>query len=233
MEVRARQHSSSSIVEPDDGWPRDVASPGWISPVRPPPPPLFGIPGKESSILVVAVNNSILDSASSIDHERIKTRTQDKVSSGIYDRADSSFRAAPNSIRPLYTGGPVALTRDGAWLITTMGEEVLVTEVASGRGVARVKGVSPSFRKTKEEERELTAGHDGHYGPRSELPHLPADAHHGPRLLERAVLPPSLFSPGRQAAPPTIHQGPVSRGGRANPPRCRVPGLYPPRDGKF
>ncbi|BEI94806.1 uncharacterized protein CcaverHIS019_0703870 [Cutaneotrichosporon cavernicola] len=52
----------------------------------------------------------------------------------------TSFRASPNSIRPLYTGGPVALTRDGQWLITTMGEEVLVTEVSSGRGVARVKG---------------------------------------------------------------------------------------------
>lgn len=57
--------------------------------------------------------------------------------------SDLSFRASPNSIRPLYTGGPVALTRDGEWLVTTMGEGVLVTEVRTGRGVARVKGVSP------------------------------------------------------------------------------------------
>ncbi|CAK9782155.1 WD40 repeat-like protein [Cutaneotrichosporon oleaginosum] len=52
----------------------------------------------------------------------------------------TSFRASPNSIRPLYTGGPVALTRDGQWLVTTMSEEVLITEVSTGRGVARVKG---------------------------------------------------------------------------------------------
>ncbi|KAL1410896.1 U3 small nucleolar RNA-associated protein 13 [Vanrija albida] len=52
----------------------------------------------------------------------------------------SSFRASPSSIRPLYTGGPVLLTRDGEWLITTMGEEVVVTEVRTGLGVARVKG---------------------------------------------------------------------------------------------
>ncbi|KAL7423669.1 U3 small nucleolar RNA-associated protein 13 [Cryptotrichosporon argae] len=52
----------------------------------------------------------------------------------------TSFRASPTSIRPLYTGGPVLLTRDGAWLITTMGEGVEVTEVSSGRAVARVKG---------------------------------------------------------------------------------------------
>lgn len=57
-------------------------------------------------------------------------------------RADPSFRASPTSIRPLYTGGPVVLTRDGEWIVTTMGEEVLVTELRTGRGVARVKGVS-------------------------------------------------------------------------------------------
>ena len=60
----------------------------------------------------------------------------------LKDRADRSFRASPTSIRPLYTGGPVLLTRDGEWLISTMGEEVLVTEVRTGRGVAKVKGVS-------------------------------------------------------------------------------------------
>ncbi|KAK4684222.1 U3 small nucleolar RNA-associated protein 13, partial [Tremellales sp. Uapishka_1] len=52
----------------------------------------------------------------------------------------TSFRASPTSIRPLYTGGPVLLTRDGEWMITTMGEEILVTEVKSGLGVGRIRG---------------------------------------------------------------------------------------------
>ncbi|WVR05663.1 hypothetical protein IAU60_002685 [Kwoniella sp. DSM 27419] len=52
----------------------------------------------------------------------------------------TSFRASPRSIRPIYTGGPVVLTRDGQWLITTMGEEVLVTEVKSGLAIARIRG---------------------------------------------------------------------------------------------
>jgi hypothetical protein len=52
-----------------------------------------------------------------------------------------SFRASPTSLRPLYTGGPVLLTKDGEWLITTMGEEVLVTEVKSGLAVGRIRGV--------------------------------------------------------------------------------------------
>ncbi|WVF70856.1 hypothetical protein IAT40_005650 [Kwoniella sp. CBS 6097] len=52
----------------------------------------------------------------------------------------TSFRASPRSIRPIYTGGPVVLTKDGQWLITTMGEEVLVTDVKSGLAIARVRG---------------------------------------------------------------------------------------------
>lgn len=52
-----------------------------------------------------------------------------------------SFRASLRSLQPVYTGGPVLLTRDGQWLISTMGEEVLVTDVATGLRVARIKGV--------------------------------------------------------------------------------------------
>ncbi|WWD05524.1 hypothetical protein V865_003603 [Kwoniella europaea PYCC6329] len=54
----------------------------------------------------------------------------------------TSFRASPRSIRPIYTGGPVVLTKDGQWLITTMGEEVLVTEVKTGLAIAKVRGDS-------------------------------------------------------------------------------------------
>jgi U3 small nucleolar RNA-associated protein 13 len=58
--------------------------------------------------------------------------------------AESSFRASPRSIKPIYTGGPVILTQDGQWLISTLGEEVQVTEVETGLPVARVRGVSYS-----------------------------------------------------------------------------------------
>ncbi|WRT65886.1 uncharacterized protein IL334_002837 [Kwoniella shivajii] len=54
----------------------------------------------------------------------------------------TSFRASPKSIKPIYTGGPVVLTKDGQWLITTMGEEVLVTEVKTGLAIAKVRGDS-------------------------------------------------------------------------------------------
>lgn len=52
-----------------------------------------------------------------------------------------SYRASPRSLRPIYTGGPVLLTRDGQWLITTLGEEVLITEVHTGITVGRIRGV--------------------------------------------------------------------------------------------
>lgn len=55
----------------------------------------------------------------------------------------ASFRASPRSIKPIYTGGPVVLTKDGRWLITTLGEEVAITEVETGLPVARIRGVSP------------------------------------------------------------------------------------------
>ncbi|RSH79552.1 U3 small nucleolar RNA-associated protein 13, partial [Saitozyma podzolica] len=57
----------------------------------------------------------------------------------------TSFRASPRSIRPLYTGGPVLLTKDGKWLVSTMGEEVMVTEVSTGLSVARVRGDSTAI----------------------------------------------------------------------------------------
>lgn len=59
-------------------------------------------------------------------------------------RADfnCSFRPSPRSIRPVYTGGPVLLTKDGQWIITTMGEEALVTQVQTGLAIARIRGAS-------------------------------------------------------------------------------------------
>ena len=56
----------------------------------------------------------------------------------------SRFRASPRSLHPTYTGGPVAITRDGRYIVTTLGDEqdeLLVSEVDTGRGLARIKGV--------------------------------------------------------------------------------------------
>nr|ODO02585.1 U3 small nucleolar RNA-associated protein 13 [Cryptococcus depauperatus CBS 7855] len=52
----------------------------------------------------------------------------------------TSFRASPRSIRPIYTGGPVLLTKDGQWLISTMEEEAVVTELRNGIAIAGIKG---------------------------------------------------------------------------------------------
>jgi U3 small nucleolar RNA-associated protein 13 len=41
------------------------------------------------------------------------------------------------------------LTKDGKWLVSTMGEEVMVTEVSTGLSVARVRGVRPSLTITR------------------------------------------------------------------------------------
>lgn len=109
-----------------------------------PPDTLFEPPANEKVQRPVADRAAIFTSFHINRHERQQARAQDEVSpnSAAGHVADGSFRASPTSIRPLYTGGPVLLTRDGDWLISTMGEEVVVTEVRTGRGVARVKGVS-------------------------------------------------------------------------------------------
>lgn len=45
-------------------------------------------------------------------------------------------------IQPFYTGGKVALDRNGRILVTTLGEDVLVTDFETGDELARIEGVS-------------------------------------------------------------------------------------------
>lgn len=53
----------------------------------------------------------------------------------------TSYRASPASLRPTYTGGPVALTPDGLYLVTTLHSASLyITHIASSRVVAQIKG---------------------------------------------------------------------------------------------
>lgn len=45
------------------------------------------------------------------------------------------------TIQPIYTGGDVALDREGRVLATCLGEEALITDLSSGELLARIEGV--------------------------------------------------------------------------------------------
>lgn len=46
------------------------------------------------------------------------------------------------TIQPIYTGGDVALDRQGRILVTCLGEDALVTDLNTGKLLARIEGVS-------------------------------------------------------------------------------------------
>jgi hypothetical protein len=52
-----------------------------------------------------------------------------------------SFKSV-QTIESIYTGGKVALAADEQWLITSIGEDIDVTEFDTGKKVYRLKGVS-------------------------------------------------------------------------------------------
>lgn len=45
-------------------------------------------------------------------------------------------------IQPIYTGGSVGLSEDGKILATSLGEEALLSEMETGKHLARIEGVS-------------------------------------------------------------------------------------------
>ena len=45
------------------------------------------------------------------------------------------------TIQPIYTGGDVALDREGHILATCLGEEALLTDLGTGELLARIEGV--------------------------------------------------------------------------------------------
>lgn len=47
-----------------------------------------------------------------------------------------------HTIQPIYTGGSVALDQTGRILATTLGEDALLTDLNTGRELARIEGVS-------------------------------------------------------------------------------------------
>ena len=93
-----------------------------------------------------------------------------------------SYRASPRSIRPVYTGGPVLLTKDGQWLITTLGEEVLITQVRNGVQVARVKGVSRIASTHLRVAKAHRIGLDPNHRTHLVIPHRTPYAHHLPSV---------------------------------------------------
>lgn len=48
---------------------------------------------------------------------------------------------AERVIQPIYTGGDVALDRDGQILATCLGEEAVLTSLSTGKVLARIEGV--------------------------------------------------------------------------------------------
>ena len=56
-------------------------------------------------------------------------------------RLKTAFKKS-KTIAPLHTNGPATITKDGTRLFTCLGEEVLLTNIASGTEICRFKGVS-------------------------------------------------------------------------------------------
>jgi U3 small nucleolar RNA-associated protein 13 len=46
-----------------------------------------------------------------------------------------------HTIQPIYTGGSVSLENSGRILATTLGEDALLTDLKSGRQLAKIEGV--------------------------------------------------------------------------------------------
>ena len=47
-----------------------------------------------------------------------------------------------NTIEPIFTGGSVGLDRNGRILATTLGEDALLTDLNTGKVLAKIEGVS-------------------------------------------------------------------------------------------
>jgi U3 small nucleolar RNA-associated protein 13 len=48
---------------------------------------------------------------------------------------------AQRVIQPIYTGGSVALDNSGRILVTCLGEDALITDLNTGKQLARIEGV--------------------------------------------------------------------------------------------
>lgn len=56
----------------------------------------------------------------------------------------NSFKVS-RTYEPIHTGGKVALSGDGSWLVSTLNEQALVSEVSTGKRLKELVGVSLSY----------------------------------------------------------------------------------------
>ncbi len=60
----------------------------------------------------------------------------------MFSRASITTTFEPErTIQPTYTGGDVALDKEGRILATCLGEEALLTDLSTGKLLARIEGV--------------------------------------------------------------------------------------------
>lgn len=58
-------------------------------------------------------------------------------------------------MKPFYTGGPSAITKDGHFLLTSMAQDLVITHVTSGILVDRIRGVSIITERERDRETEI------------------------------------------------------------------------------
>lgn len=109
---------------------------------------------------------------------------------------------------PVHTGGKATLSGDGGWLVSTLNEQALVTDVETGEQIQELKGVSATrtLYRTLADPLVPIAGHLGRHDPRRYA--LTA-------LSARRRLPPHLLSLARH---PHLHFT-ISRAPSAHPSR--------------
>lgn len=59
-------------------------------------------------------------------------------------------------IQPIFTGGSVALDNGARILVTTLGEDAVLTDLKSGRQYAKIEGVRPPFQFSQYPNTQLT-----------------------------------------------------------------------------
>jgi len=73
----------------------------------------------------------------------IRSPSQTTESDGMAYKADFKTTFEPSRvIQPLYTGGSVALSRDGRVLATCLGEDALLSNLSTGEHLTKIEGVS-------------------------------------------------------------------------------------------
>ncbi len=71
---------------------------------------------------------------------------------------------ADKVIQPIYTGGDVALDRQGRILVTCLGEDAVLTDLDTGQALGRVEGVGMRTCRPTDDCTNSCPGWRGSYG---------------------------------------------------------------------